>query len=310
MSSVSVKEEVYHNSDGTNNSNDSEVPLSSPISPSAPTPLPMLERVHYFVINPRTQRPRKRFVFMVVFVVLFGILVAHKDDVMDLILSARNSGSKGVVIYILLFLCWSMLLFPHTPLEIAAGLIWAPMLKAVIIAWVAKVSGSCMCFFIGRTIGGRFVKERLGESESKYIKAIGIVLEKRRHFITALVSCAFIPAAIKNYGLGTLPVPFRVFLLYTALCGIPYAFANVMIGAAAEKLRLETAGDASIADDFIGDDDLIVVDAELSRDVDSVANTTAKQSELSLGLGIVVTVLTVVGLGFLGRFCKQELEVS
>jgi len=127
-------------------------------------------------------------------------------------------------------------------------------------------------------------------------------LEQKTNFITALVSCAFIPAAIKNYALGTLPVPFKVYLFWTSLCGLPYSFANVMIGAAAKSLNDETAVESLVIDD------IVVLDDEIVGEVDVIADQTNNQSDVKLALGLTVTVITVIGIAFLGRFCKKELE--
>jgi len=59
--------------------------------------------------------------------------------------------------------------------------------------------------------------------------------------LTALVCAAYIPAFIKNYGLGAIPDVkfFRHFVPWTSICGLPFSAANVFLGLQAESLSGE-----------------------------------------------------------------------
>jgi uncharacterized membrane protein YdjX (TVP38/TMEM64 family) len=67
---------------------------------------------------------------------------------------------------------------PQTPMELAAGVIWSLPI-AIIIGWFGKQLGSYCCFFTGRYFGKEAVEIRFGASESRYLRAIGLALQKK-----------------------------------------------------------------------------------------------------------------------------------
>jgi len=85
------------------------------------------------IYDTKTRRPKKRFIVSVSFLSLAVVAFVYREDLMDLIDSCREIGFIGVVLYTCIFIAWSVFLLPQTPIEIAAGLIWKPLLKAVII---------------------------------------------------------------------------------------------------------------------------------------------------------------------------------
>lgn len=123
--------------------------------------------------------------------------------------------------------------------------------------------------------------------------------------MTALVSCAFIPAGIKNYGLGTMKIPFWVYLLWTSLCGFPYSCANIMLGVAAQRFKEEKKEAGSphqIADNYI------FGNGTSDNPIEDAAQAVNGNDSIKLAMGAVVMTTTLIGICLLGRFCKNELE--
>ncbi|GMI43523.1 hypothetical protein TrCOL_g496 [Triparma columacea] len=150
----------------------------------------------------------------------------------------NDLGPWGGVIYICMFVICSVFLLPMTPLEAAAGIIWSDSyVTALLFALTGKNAGSWVCFLLAsRSISCA----NCSFSDSKpprILVALKKVVKQKPHFLTALVCAAYIPASIKNFGLGSIPEVkfFRHFVPWTALMGLPYAAANVAVGMSAQS---------------------------------------------------------------------------
>ncbi len=213
-------------------------------------------------------------------IVYLSITTRFVKQAMDYI-ETTELGFWGCLIYVLLMVAVSVFFLPQTPVEAAAGLIWSDSyIKALSMAFCAKTIGASVSFLLARkgckstNKGGE--EHEGSEGKSKYLAAISKIVHKKPSFITLLVCCAYIPAAVKNYGLGSMrPVGFfRHFLLWTMICGLPYSCANVAIGQAAGSV------------DAIG----------------------TKSDPTSIYLIFGFSLVTLFGLAFLARFTKKELD--
>ena len=78
-----------------------------------------------------------------------------------------------------------------------------------------------------------------------YLNAVSCVINSKPHTLTCLISAAYLPSFLKNYGIGLLcsrnrnnadGITFhKHFLPWNAIVGLPYSVANVMVGASAVK---------------------------------------------------------------------------
>jgi len=187
----------------------------------------------------------------------------------------NDLGVWGGLVYIAIFVASSVLFLPQTFVEVAAGVIWSKSFSlALFYAWFAKQLSSWVCFFLGRRI--RRLKGKSKRKRHKIIEALKKVIKQKPDLLTALVCAAYVPASIKNYGLGTLPDVkfFRHFVPWTGFCGLPFAAANVFLGVQAQSLSVSTSED----------------------------NQSAQIMLACFGL------VTIVGLTILGYFTKRQLD--
>jgi len=128
-----------------------------------------------------------------------------QPEILYLLEMIQDQGVLGVFFYMIIFIIWSICMMPQTPMELAAAVIWSfPV--AVLVGWTSKQLGSYACFWIGRKAGKQTVESKLRGDQSLYLKSIDTALHEKPHKINFLASSAYIPAGIKNYGMGTLPV--------------------------------------------------------------------------------------------------------
>jgi len=208
-------------------------------------------------------------------------------------------GWVGWVCYIALCVVASLCLVPQTPIEAAAGIIWGDaeygFWKALIAAYIGKQVGSWCCFGVGR-LSSRRIERRVTRTlsgaphltavETKNNKAALLleattrVFSQKPHTLTFLASAAAIPAWIKNFGLATIPDVdfFRHFVPWTALCGIFYSVANVLIGVSVSNGTHHDDGD------------------------------TPQKSHTEKVVMAVMAIVTFIGIVTLSFFTKVELE--
>ena len=184
------------------------------------------------------------------------------------------------MMYVFMFVICSVFLLPMTPLEAAAGIIWShSYVTALLFALIGKNAGSWVCFLLASRSKSWANNKFSGNPPPRILVALKKVVKQKPHLLTALVCGAYIPASIKNYGLGSIPdVKFcRHFVPWTGLMGLPYAAANVAVGRSAQSFADVTSQDG---------------------------NSTTKML-----MGVFAGV-TMMGLGALGYYTKRQLEVQ
>mmetsp|Transcript_8170 Transcript_8170/g.16356 ORF Transcript_8170/g.16356 Transcript_8170/m.16356 type:complete len:337 (-) Transcript_8170:7-1017(-) len=245
------------------------------------------------------------------FLIGLGAILASTgclEQLVGVLLSAHPTAKIGG--YFLLFVTTSVFLLPQTPMEALAGFIWRDNLVfAVLIAWTAKILGASTCFLISRdapssirritgkkslpkptaspapapvpsgaaTDADPTVEANKEVLESPVVSSLKRVFTLRPHLLTALLSAAYLPAFIKNYGIGQVPVVkfFRHFVFWTAICGLPYSTANVVFGRACTDLGEMGSGSGSSSNGI---------------------------------LVIIFSVVTILGLVGVGTLTKRELQ--
>jgi len=208
--------------------------------------------------------------FLIIGVLVTGIsLLVHFNLIAKAAayISEKELGWLGWVYYLILCIVASVLLIPQTPVEAAAGVIWSDSFaKAFIAAYLGKQLGSWVCFAIGR-FSARRIDRRLERTLSGHpipppedrkksqavllLEATTRVFQQKPHTLTFLACAASIPAWIKNYGLASIPdVSFwRHFMPWTAVCGIFYSVANVLIGISVSGGTIDDETDDDIPDE-------------------------------------------------------------
>jgi uncharacterized membrane protein YdjX (TVP38/TMEM64 family) len=145
----------------------------------------------------------------------------------------RASGPVGPVALIALLVAQAVIApLPSPPILMAGGYVYGPW-KGFAIGALGLLVGASACFALARALGRpfaeRFVRpERLAAVDARVSTRSGATL------MTLVSLRVFMPPAFDavSYGCGLVRVPFRLFLLATALGEIPKVASFTYIGAA------------------------------------------------------------------------------
>ncbi|OQS05717.1 ATP-binding Cassette (ABC) superfamily [Thraustotheca clavata] len=150
--------------------------------------------------------------------------------------------TSGGFIYMVIYAITIVFCLPATVFEMIAGYIFG-MWWGWAIAIVGKTTGSCISFVFGRYFFHARVL-RLLESGPPIFRALGILLNRPdlKWKIVCLTRIAWMPIAIKNYGLSVLPVSFRMFFWSTLLLGTPFGGVSCYIGHTATHVNSIVSG--------------------------------------------------------------------
>ncbi|EQC25703.1 hypothetical protein SDRG_16441 [Saprolegnia diclina VS20] len=154
----------------------------------------------------------------------------------------RAHPATGGLLYILLYTCCVVLCLPATLFELVAGYIFG-FWGGWVISIVGKTTGSCLSFYIGRYFLHARVL-RILESGAPMFRALGLLLSRpdMKWKIVCLARVAWMPIAIKNYGLSVLPVPFPMFFWSTLILGTPFGGISCYLGHSATEVSSLLSG--------------------------------------------------------------------
>ena len=175
---------------------------------------------------------------LVTVVVLFATL-----PVTDYLISSsdwlQSQGFTGVVVVILTEALWITVCLPSTPIELLIGSTYG-FGWGFVIDCIGKTSG-CVCSFgIGRTVGREPVSHWLERSYSgrghRLLKALSLIIATQGWRIVLPFRFAYIPMAIKNYGLSVCTLDWFTFTWTMLVSGTVMSATLVYTGSTARNL--------------------------------------------------------------------------
>lgn len=145
----------------------------------------------------------------------------------DRLVDLMAGNPLGVVIFFGAYALRPLLLFPFTPLSMAAGFVFGPLL-GMLYATLATLMSAIIGYSIARLFGYRLTEPRTGAQR--------LALELRRNsFEAVLISrLIFLPGDLVNYASGLLGVRLGAFALATAIGSVPGLLGAVLLGASFE----------------------------------------------------------------------------
>jgi len=139
------------------------------------------------------------------------------------------------VIFMVIYAVSPSLLLPSIPLTVAAGFLWGPA-WGVVFSIVGATIGSCLPFFLARYILGGFVRQRFNPDHWTWLTE-----KVEKHGWKAVAFTRLIPVFpfnLLNYLFGLTPIPFRHYLISTAIFMLPGCIAFVAFGSSLGALLL------------------------------------------------------------------------
>ncbi|MCW8107308.1 TVP38/TMEM64 family protein [Alteromonas ponticola] len=137
-------------------------------------------------------------------------------------------GFWSYFVFGLLYVVLASLSFPSSIFNIAAGVLFSFKL-GLLVAVTSGLIASCITFFISRYMLKNFITHKI-ESTQTGKQILKVVAEHSAKFILILRLNPFIPAVVKNYGLGVTHVKFRTYVWTTFLGQLPLTAMYVYLG--------------------------------------------------------------------------------
>lgn len=154
--------------------------------------------------------------------------VLTKEQLMNGIEYIHSYGYWSIAIYTVLYVVLVSLSFPSSVFNITAGILFT-FVEAISLAYFAGLSAAVVTFSFSRFLFHDFVCNKVKQTETgtNLLKAT----EKNgAKLIILLRFNPFIPAVIKNYGLGVTDIPFRTYCWATLLGQMPITTMYVYLG--------------------------------------------------------------------------------
>ncbi|GMH77091.1 hypothetical protein TrRE_jg13111 [Triparma retinervis] len=200
----------------------------------------------------------------------------------------RDLGWIGAVIWIGFMALWIMFLLPTTLPELACGFMWG-LGPGIAVAVPAKLAGGTLSFIVARNFMGDEVEKQVW-AKYKYSDAMRQLVNERPWTIALLIRAAYIPNAMKNYGLASLKgMTYRTFFLSDAITAVPWSFVLVHAGATTEK--------------FLG-----TADSGIELDEDGVEIEEEKLPPGTIALGVCGALSLIVLMVFIGVKAKSKVS--
>jgi uncharacterized membrane protein YdjX (TVP38/TMEM64 family) len=144
----------------------------------------------------------------------------------------------GPLFYILVYALRPLAFFSATVITLLAGAIWGPI-WGVLFTIIAANTSASVAFFLGRFLGEGVIDESETDGFiARYTKGL-----RRNTFQTVLIMrLIYLPYDLVNYLGGFLRVPYRPFILATALGSLPGTMTFVLAGASVDLTRVFEGG--------------------------------------------------------------------
>ncbi|KAF0718941.1 Aste57867_1375 [Aphanomyces stellatus] len=156
----------------------------------------------------------------------------------------RANKIVGGVVYIIVFASCIVACLPATMFELAAGYLFG-FAWGWVLATTGKTLGSVVSFALGRYYLQGWVHKMMSRGPPIF-RALAQLISKNelKWKIVILTRIAWMPIAIKNYGLSVLPVSFALFFWPMLIVGAVFTAISVYLGQTITHMSHLVAGDS------------------------------------------------------------------
>lgn len=138
-----------------------------------------------------------------------------------------------------LLVVWILSFLPLTPLEVSLGFLFGFKMGYVVV-FLGKVLGCSASFGLGRTLARDWAQKQFGKHE--LLRAIDLAVAKKPYKICFIVRLAYIPIALKNWGLAVVSVSPANFFVSLFVVELFNSSILVTVGSTAKDLGALISG--------------------------------------------------------------------
>lgn len=164
----------------------------------------------------------------VVALVLLWKLLPLKEGILWLVDTVPALGFWGLIVFGVLYVAASLVGFPRTPLNIGAGILF-PFPLALAVVMISSSLVFFVTFEISRKLGEDWVRRKLSRFDYAE-RLLGAIKDESFKFVLLMRLSPFIPAALKDYGLGATAMPLRSYMVASILGSLPVTLMHVYLG--------------------------------------------------------------------------------
>ncbi|KAL7487612.1 hypothetical protein ACHAW6_013668 [Cyclotella cf. meneghiniana] len=147
-----------------------------------------------------------------------------------------NSGPKGMIVYALSFLLWTMTVGVTTPVETAAGMAF-PLVKSIPLSAIGKIGGAFLQYSLSKYIFRDWARHKMKGNE--WMQKIDASFRCHPFRVALIWRFSPLPEFVKNIGPSLVPtLKTRYQILATLVHGLPFTVLwSIMGNEAAEVAR-------------------------------------------------------------------------
>jgi uncharacterized membrane protein YdjX (TVP38/TMEM64 family) len=173
------------------------------------------------------------FIVLVVVIATAWFVVENMDLREGITALSRGQVSKvGVstpLVFILSYIALIVSLVPSAPLNVAAGILFGPLLGTML-SWISVMVGGSICFFLAKRFGESFVRRVVKEKSEKLNHYNTVIENDGFELILLFRIIPFFPIAGFNYMFGLTKMKFKTYFWGSALGTIPGIFILTYFG--------------------------------------------------------------------------------
>jgi uncharacterized membrane protein YdjX (TVP38/TMEM64 family) len=175
-------------------------------------------------------------------------MFAKTADVPQLLLTLKTVADRWKATYPITTACSSSLLMglwilsfvPVTPFELSLGFLFG-LGQGYIIVFCGKIIGCGLSYLLGRTVAYDWAQKQFGKHD--LLRALDLAISRKPFTICLVARAAYIPIALKNYGLAILSVRPTDFFASLICVELYNSIILVWVGSTASDLNSLVKGD-------------------------------------------------------------------
>lgn len=169
-----------------------------------------------------------------------GLVLVYRDRFDPAAIQAwlTSAGALGPLLFMALYAVATVLFLPGSVLTLAGGALFGP-LWGTLYNLTGATLGALLAFLVARYLAADWVQARLAGRLGRLIR--GVEAEGWRFVAFARLVPLF-PFNLLNYGLGLTRIPLLQYLIASALCMLPAAFAYTYLGHVGREALAGEAG--------------------------------------------------------------------
>ncbi|KAL9191239.1 hypothetical protein ACHAXT_000945 [Thalassiosira profunda] len=165
-----------------------------------------------------------------------------KAGLVSILDNLSHSGTKGMVLYTLSFIVWTMTAGITTPVETAAGMAF-PLQKSIPLSAIGKIGGAFFQYTLAKYLFSDLARKKLEGNE--WMDKINVSFEKHPYRVALIWRFSPLPEFVKNVGPALVPtLRTRYQLLAILTHGLPFTVLWSCMGS--EAARVARGGQASV----------------------------------------------------------------